>query len=72
MTDEIKGKESPKPTPAPHIIAPINIISKINLIKLFFAPKIPENVKFVSGLKVRAIPKATAGRQYIAHAENPQ
>ena len=72
ITDEIRGNESPNPTPAPQIMAPINKTSNINLLNEFFAPRIPEKVKFVSGFSVNAIPKATAGKQYIAHAENPQ
>ena len=47
-------------------------ISFFIFVGLIFYFKIPEKVKFVSGFSVKAIPKATAGKQYIAHAVKPQ
>tara|TARA_B100000900_G_scaffold176600_1_gene149781 strand:- start:272 stop:580 length:309 start_codon:yes stop_codon:yes gene_type:complete len=72
ITDDIKGNERPRPTPAPHKIAPMNNTSKIKLINLFLKKRIPEKVKLDSGFKLKANPKATTGKQYIAHAVKPQ
>ena len=43
ITDEIKGKDRPSPTPAPQITAPINKTSNKNFIILFSKNNIPEN-----------------------------
>ena len=72
ITDDISGNESPKPTPAPQIIAPINKTSNTNFKIQFLISKIPEKVKLDSGFRVNARPNATTGRQYIAHAVKPQ
>ena len=63
ITDEINGNESPNPTPAAHIIDPINITSNIVLRKIFLMFKIPENVREELGFLVIAKPNATTGRQ---------
>ncbi len=68
----MSGNDKPRPTPAPHKIAPINKTSKMKLINLFLKNKIPEKVRLDSGFKLNANPKATTGKQYIAHAVNPQ
>ena len=60
---DINGNESPKPTPAPHKIAPINNVSNTISLNLFLELKIQENVNFVFGFIVRANEKAIAGRQ---------
>ena len=69
---DMSGKESPRPTPAPHIIAPIKRVSNSISKNLFFILNIPENVSLEFLFLVSAIPKATAGKQYIAHAVNDQ
>ena len=64
ITAEINGNDRVKPTPAPVRIAPINIKSKnsLNIPDCFFN-KIPEKVKGVFGLLIRANEKAIVGRQ---------
>ena len=63
VVDEINGNESPNPTPAAHIIDPINITSNIVLRRIFLMFKIPENVREEFGFLVIAKPNATTGRQ---------
>ncbi len=63
ITDEIKGKDRPSPTPAPQIIAPINKTSNKNFIILFSKNNIPENVSFDLGFRLKARPNATTGKQ---------
>ena len=64
ITAEIKGNDRVKPTPAPVRIAPINIKSKnsLNIPDCFFN-NIPEKVRGVFGLLIRANEKAIVGRQ---------
>ena len=64
ITAEIKGNDSVKPTPAPVRIAPINIKSRNSLkIPDCFFNNIPEKVRGVLGLLIRASEKAIVGRQ---------
>ena len=44
ITDEIKGKDRPSPTPAPQSIAPMNNESNKTSKNLFLILNIPENV----------------------------
>jgi hypothetical protein len=60
---EINGKDSPKPTPAPQSIAPINRVSNTISKILFFVLKIPENVSLDLEFIVYDRAKAIAGRQ---------
>ena len=45
---DIKGKDKPSPTPAPHSIAPINKASKSISRILLLILKIPENVNYLN------------------------
>ena len=72
ITDEINGKERPKPTPAAQIIEPMKIISNNNFKNLLFILRIPENVNDEFDFFVRAKANATTGKQYILHAVGPQ
>ena len=63
ITDEIRGNESPRPTPAAHIIAPIKNISNNAFKKIFLIFNIPEKVKFEFGFLCKAKLNATTGRQ---------